>query len=108
SKIVLGVIYLFILSPLIVTAIFSFNESRFMSFPMTDVSLKWYVAVFNDEKVISALGNSVFVGLAVALTATLLGFIGAYGLTRWQTKRKETISVFLISPLAVPWLFLGL
>jgi len=105
---VLVCVYVFILLPLLVTFAFSFSKSRFMSFPLSGLSLHWYAEVLQNEAVLRALGNSFLIGLCVAATATVLGFLGAYGLTRWRTRFREPLGLFFISPLAVPWIFLGL
>jgi spermidine/putrescine transport system permease protein len=100
--------YAFVLAPIVVTIAFSFNEARFSVLPWRGFSLRWYDQAFSSPATLEALRNSIFVGLALATTAVVLGFLGAYGLARWQTRLQQPISLVLLSPLAVPWLFLGL
>jgi spermidine/putrescine transport system permease protein len=105
---VLAAGYLFVLAPIFVVVVFSFNEARFAALPWRGFTLDWYQQVFDSRAIMSAVRHSVLVGLAVATTACALGFFGAYGLARWQTRLTGPISLTLLSPLAVPWLFLGL
>ncbi|REJ37311.1 MAG: ABC transporter permease [Bacillota bacterium] len=104
-----GLAYLFIFSPLVTTAAFSFNEDRFASLPWRGFTLKWYRQLLASSALVDALINSVVVGLAVGVTAAVLGFLGAYGLHRLLGGRVSgLLSMVLLSPLAVPWLLLGL
>jgi spermidine/putrescine transport system permease protein len=106
ATLVLG--YAFVLAPIIVTIVFSFNEARFSVLPWRGFSLRWYEQAFGSLATLEALRNSIVIGLALASTAVVLGFLGAYGLARWQTRLQQPIALVLLSPLAVPWLFLGL
>ncbi|HEX6989973.1 MAG TPA: ABC transporter permease [Bacillota bacterium] len=101
--------YLFIFSPLVTTVAFSFNEDRFASLPWRGFTLEWYRQLFTSSALMEALVHSVLVGLAVGVTAATLGFLGAYGLHRLIGGRGSgVVSLVLLSPLAVPWLLLGL
>lgn len=104
-----GLAYLFIFSPLFTTVAFSFNQDRFASLPWRGFTLKWYRQLFASSALMDALWNSVMVGVAVGLTAAVLGFLGAYGLHKLTGGRGSgLLSLVLLSPLAVPWLLLGL
>ena len=47
--------------------------------PFNGPSLRWYQAVFADQRMMDALGNSLAVALVSSLVALLLGFLAAYG-----------------------------
>lgn len=64
--------YLFLYIPVVVIAMFSFNEARY-SVSWSGFSLKWYVKLFHTPEILDALR----VSLIVAICATLLSvFIG--------------------------------
>ncbi len=98
----------FVLGPILITIIFSFNLDRFSGLPWRGFTLKWYDKLFANEKVVSSLFNSILLGTAVSLTAAVLGFTGAYGLRHWKSKLKNVFLLAVMSPLAVPWTLLGL
>ena len=77
-----GLIYGFIFLPVLVLVLFSFQDSRVPVPPFTGPTLKWYVAVFADARMMAALINSVVVALASSFLSVLLGFLAAYGLAR--------------------------
>ena len=99
---------LFIMGPIIVTIIFSFNLDRFASLPWQGFTLKWYNEIFSNKDIMASLRNSLFVGIAVSLTSVVLGFTGAYGMRHWKSKLKAPFTLVSLSPLMVPWTLLGL
>lgn len=70
--------FLFILTPIIGSFVFSFNVDRFPSLPLGGFSLRWYEAIAADPQVWQAFNNSLVVGVVVSLVSTLLGFTAAY------------------------------
>lgn len=80
------------------------------------VTRKWFAEVINDEALISALFNSVLVGLCSSLFATLIGTAGALGLRhntrswKWAVEGLSVVSlifpeiVFALSLLS--WFFI--
>lgn len=69
---------------------------------------QWYRAITTTPDLLASLRNSIVVGLAVATASVTLGFFGAYGLTRWSFRGKDIYVLAMLSPLAVPWVLLGL
>lgn len=65
-------------------------------------TLKWFLAVLNDEALMSALWNSFLVGVCASLTATFVGTAGALGLHRnprsWKWAVESLSVVSLIFP----------
>ncbi len=104
----LCLVMLFLFSPIIVTIVFSFNLDRFSSLPWRGFTLTWYERLFSNTDMLDALKNSLVVGLAVGALSVVLGFCGAYGLRNWNARRKNLFMLAMISPLAVPWMLLGL
>jgi spermidine/putrescine transport system permease protein len=61
-----------------------------------------------NERLLRASLNSVLLGLAVAMTATLLGTLSAWALARYKFRGKTLLQVLLIPPITVPWLILAI
>jgi putative spermidine/putrescine transport system permease protein len=85
----------FIYIPLIVIAIYAFNESRSQSWPVDGFTLEWI-----DRAVKAALG-------ATAL-AVLLGTLAALAVSRYRFFGRETISFLIILPIALPGIVTGM
>ena len=44
----LGVMFIFLLAPIIIVIVMSFNDALYLSFPPKALSLKWYERYFSD------------------------------------------------------------
>jgi len=100
-------LYGFIFLPVVTLVLFSFQEGRFPIPPFNGPSLKWYSAVFADDKLINALINSLLVALISSAVACFLGFIAAYGLARHKLPGSKFQRALISAPLTVSYLIIG-
>ena len=98
----------FLFLPILMAVESSFNADRFVGLPWRGFTLEWYRGVIETPDLLPSLRRSVIVGLGVAFTSVTLGFFGAYGLTRAAFPGKDAYVMAMISPVAVPWVLLGL
>ena len=103
-----ALIYGFIFLPVAVLVLFSFQESRVPVPPFNGPSLKWYAAVFSDNRMMDALAHSVLVALASSLVSVVLGFLAAYALARHRVPAAGLIQGFLTAPLTVSYLIIAM
>lgn len=103
----LVVAFIIIYAPIILVVVFSFNAGRFQVLPLRGFSLEWYLKMFSDPAFMDALQNSLLVSLGTSVIATTFGFLGAYSLIRSHLPFKDVLTGFLITPLAVPAILLG-
>lgn len=103
-----GLIYGFIFLPVAVLMLFSLQGSRLPVPPFNGPSLKWYVAVFSDARVMDAMVNSVIVALVSSLVSVVLGFLAAYALARHRVPAARFIRGFLTAPLTVSYLIIAM
>jgi len=76
SFVLYAVLYLtFIYLPVLFLPLFSFNNSKYIAFPLKGFTLKWYGQMINTPDMLEALMNSVKVGVAVAILSTILGLL---------------------------------
>ena len=101
-------LYGFIFLPVAVLVLFSFQASRVPIPPFNGPSLRWYEAVFADARMMDALGNSVLVALASSAVAVTLGFLAAYALARQRVPFASFLRGFLVAPLTVSYLIIGM
>ncbi|MBB3975586.1 spermidine/putrescine transport system permease protein [Rhizobium azooxidifex] len=104
----IAAIALFIATPMLVIAVFSFDANRFPTIPWGGFSLQWHQAVFEDAMIRDAFLNSLIVGLGTAIIATLLGFAAAYIDYRYMFRGKTLFGLLVAIPPAVPVSILGM
>ena len=117
-----GVVFFFLIAPLIAIVPISFSQSPFMVFtegmmswpPDPDAwSFRWYrymVGICTDKQLTTPCSNkwmigtvnSFFVGFVSTFFATALGTLAALGLSRPHMPFKGLIMSILISPMIVP------
>jgi spermidine/putrescine transport system permease protein len=101
-------IYGFIFLPVIVLVLFSLQATSFPIPPFTGPSLRWYEAVLADQRLTSALFNSVLVALFSSLVAVVLGFLAAWGFARYHLPRSGLLRGLITLPLTVSYLIIGM
>ncbi|MDG2482380.1 MAG: ABC transporter permease [Alphaproteobacteria bacterium] len=101
--------YLAFLSiPVLFLPLFSFNDSIYVAFPLKGFTLQWYGDMVDNPALLRALENSVKVGFSVAVGATFLGLFAAKAMTRYTMPGKGPITSFIMLPLVVPGIILGI
>jgi spermidine/putrescine transport system permease protein len=97
-----GVIgYLFLYAPIIILVIFSFNASRSTA-QWSGFSLEWYREMINDEQIVLALWNSLFVAVVSTLVSTVLGTLAAMAMERFFFRGKLLMDAVLYLPIIIP------
>lgn len=99
--------FLFLFLPIGVIILFSFNIDRYPSFPLRGFSLKWYIELLNDSRMLDALKNSFIVGSCVSFLSAVFGFMGAYALRSYKFRGENIFLGFMVAPLIVPTIILG-
>lgn len=87
------VAYAFLHLPLLVLSVFSFNQSRFTQWE--GFSTRWYAQAFADSTLRDATVNSLLIGGAATLLATVIGTLCAYAL--WKRKSPVVSSALYLS-----------
>lgn len=104
----LGFIYLFLLGPMMIVIIASFNSAYTFPSPFKSFTLDWYRAVFEHAEFIKAIWVSTRVALIASALATLMGVPLAIMLVRTRFKLKETLNAFFMTPLIIPQVALSI
>lgn len=100
---VLAIMYL----PILLTVIYSFNESRISSV-WGGFSLTWYRQLFRDEEMFHALWNSIVLAVCSCLLAAVLGTLGAFGMTRVKSRLNGPMEYLSTLPIMIPEIILGM
>jgi putative spermidine/putrescine transport system permease protein len=95
-------VVVFLVAPLLVIVPLSFSEGSFLHFPLPGIGLRWYRAFFASEFWLTALWNSLTIGLSATALATALGTLAAVGLWRAPVPGAAAIMGVLLLPMVVP------
>lgn len=95
-------VYTFMFLPVAVVIILAFNANQFGAFPMTGLSLRWFVALWENAAIVRAFQTSLTLGLLTAIISTTLGVLASLALVRYDFPGKNSISTLLIAPILVP------
>jgi putative spermidine/putrescine transport system permease protein len=100
---------LFLHFPILIIFIYAFNtESAGFSFPPQGFTLKWFSLTFARPDVLEAITLSLQVAAIATLVALLLGTLAAAALWRRDFFGKESVSLLLVLPIALPGIVTGL
>lgn len=97
-----GLVFAFLMLPMIVVALVSFSSSPYLVFPPPGFSLRWYYDYFNDPIWIAATIRSLYVAGLTTVLATILGTLLAFSLVRGRYPGRAIIDQLSLAPLIVP------
>ncbi|GAF24413.1 LOW QUALITY PROTEIN: spermidine putrescine ABC transporter permease component PotC [Bacillus sp. JCM 19047] len=100
-------IFLFLLGPLAIIFVASFEPTSVLQFPPTGFSLEWYQNIFTVSAFMDTFKLSMFVSLLGNLCALLLGIPAAYALSRFDFRGKGILNAIFVSPILIPGTVLG-
>jgi len=98
----------FLLLPIVVVIPVSFTEAPIFAFPPEGFSLQWYWRIRNVDGLLSALGLSAQIAALSTAISLLLGTLCAIALVRGRLPGAEAVATFMVSPLMLPGLVLGI
>src|SRR5215212_3134232 len=97
-----GLTLAFIYAPLIVIALYAFNERRTQTWPIPGWTLDWFDKAVHNPGVRDALATSLKAGLGATAIAILLGSLAAMAVARYRFFGREAVSFLVILPIALP------
>lgn len=103
-----GLVFLFLIAPLIAIVPLSFNQGSYLTYPMTGVSLRWYEAFFASSMWQLSIRNTFIVGVASAVFATTLGTLAALGMARANFPLRGVVMALVVSPMVTPFVITAL
>jgi len=103
-----GATLAFIYFPLVVIAVYAFNENISQTWPIEHYTTRWFGVAWHNPDVRDALLLSVKAALGATGIALVLGTLAALAVSRSRFFGRETISFLVILPLALPGIITGL
>jgi len=101
------VVLVILFGPVLLLALFSFNDSTVISLPWQGFTTKWYSEAFNEEAAVTSITNSIKVATIVMVVSVILGTLASWGLTRIAFRGRTAIAGVHGAVLVVPWLIIG-
>ena len=106
AKIYLGAVLVFLYLPIVVMIAMAFNRSALYELPFT-FDLVWFKALAQNERLLQASWNSVWIACINTVIATTLGTLVAYAFARYEFRAKRLLQILLFPPITIPWLIIG-
>jgi spermidine/putrescine transport system permease protein len=112
----IAVFLVFLFIPLIVVAVFAFNDAPYPAPPWRGFTLDWFIGnassgrtgLFQDGELLGSIGTSCAVACWVTALSVLLGTSNAFLIERGRFRGKQALSVLMLAPLVIPGVILGI
>ncbi|MCV3740562.1 ABC transporter permease [Lentilactobacillus hilgardii] len=103
----IGLVFVFLYLPILVIVVFSFNTSK-LNILFKGFTTKWYYLVFQNVQIMSALENTLIVGIVSTALATVIGTVGAVAMNKYDFPGKAVLDKVLYIPIVIPEVVLGI
>lgn len=98
----------FLYLPISILIIFSFNDNKIMTLPLNGFTWRWYEAVYNNNDMLEAIGNSLYVASFATLGCLIVGVPAAFALDRVNFYGKSAFRRLILLPIALPGVITGI
>ncbi len=110
-----GAFFVFLFVPLVVVAVFAFNNADYPTPPWMGFTFDWFTAntdvrtgLLHDGELIKAIGVSAWVAVWVTLLSVVVGTCNAFLLERFEFPGKNAVALLSMVPLVIPGVILGI
>jgi spermidine/putrescine transport system permease protein len=112
----LAAFLIFLFLPLLIVAIFAFNDAPYPAPPWHGFTLDWFLGneatgrtgLFGDQELLASIWTSCMVALWVTVLSVLVGTANAFLMERAQFPGKGALSMLMLAPLVIPGVILGI
>lgn len=98
----------FLYLPICILVMFSFNDNRVTTLPLRGFTWRWYEAVFNNEDMLEAIVNSLYVASFATFFCLIIGIPAAFALDRVNFPGKSAFRRLILLPIALPGVITGI
>jgi putative spermidine/putrescine transport system permease protein len=99
---------IFMLAPILVVCVVAFTPEGYLSFPTNELSLRWFKTIARYPEFITAFWTSIWLGAVSSTIALGLSVPAALAIARYDFAGREALAAFLMSPLMIPHVVLGI
>jgi spermidine/putrescine transport system permease protein len=107
-RVFFGLVLVFLYAPIAILLIFSFNNADLPAFPLSGFTLRWYHDFIRNGELQAALETSAIVASITSVIAVALGILASIGITRGRFRGRGAAISFLLVPLVIPLVVLGI
>jgi putative spermidine/putrescine transport system permease protein len=107
-RLLVAVLFLFLLAPLIVVLLTSFSNDAFLAFPPQSWGFGGYRALLDNAAFRSGLATSLVLAAIVTGLTLVIGTAAAYALARYRFPGQAALLAIFTAPLLLPAIILGL
>jgi spermidine/putrescine transport system permease protein len=112
----IGAFLLFLFVPLLVVAVFAFNNAPYPAPPWRGFTLDWFLGneaagrtgLLHDSELLGSIWTSVVVACWVTALSVMVGTANAFLMERYRFPGKQLLSVLMLVPLVIPGVILGI
>jgi spermidine/putrescine transport system permease protein len=112
----LGAFLVFLFLPLVVVAVFAFNDAPYPAPPWHGFTLDWFTGnagrgrtgLFGDEELLGSIWTSCIVASWVTALSVTVGTANAFLIERARFPGKSALSLLMLAPLVIPGVILGI
>ena len=97
----------FLYAPILVIAVFSFNDSQYTGLPFNGFTTRWYTSLLDNQQILASIWNSVYVGIGVVILSVLFGLPAAVALDRYEFPGKGIFRRIVMLPIVLPGIITG-
>ena len=106
----------FLFLPLIVVAVFAFNDAPYPAPPWHGFTLDWFLGnaakdrtgLFADSELLGSIWTSCIVAICVTALSAAVGVTNAFLIERARFPGKQILSIMMLAPLVIPGVILGI
>ncbi len=105
----MGAFLFYLMIPLIVMAGAAFNDSKLPTIiPWKGFTDRWFIDLWNDNRIWGALGNTILVALAVVALAVPIGTAGAILVNSIGGRVRSVLYGLMVAPILIPGVVIGI
>ena len=108
------IFFTFLMAPLVVVAVFAFNDSMFPSLPWHGFTWDWFLSdqepmlgLFHDPQLYQSIATSFLVATCTTFLAVALAVNNAFLFERATFRGKSVLYMLMLLPLVIPGVILG-
>jgi putative spermidine/putrescine transport system permease protein len=105
---IVALVLLFLILPIFIVLPVSFSDSKYLAFPPTGFSTKWYNAYFQSTDWLAATRTSLFAGAFTTLFATPTGMAAAYAIHSFSPPKARKATLIVLLPLIIPTILVAI
>ena len=107
-RVATGAVLLFLYLPIVIIALYAFNADRGQSWPITDWTTQWFGIALDNPTLRNALILSLEAASGATIVALVLGTLAGLVVHRFRFFGRETVSLLLVLPIALPGIVTGI